>query len=718
MTVRSNTRALAAWISLLAGTVLLAAGALLVIGSRGVLDSDAFAGRTASSLRDPRVAHWVSERITDGIISQRRDLTALRPVLSATVQGLVGSAPFEAIVRTGARQAHRAALSRGGEAVFLSLPDAGALVRSALNSISPDAAKKIPERLGSRLAQVGHTPFYRGVLRGIAVLQKIVVVQRVALILGPLLIVGAIALAADRRRGLLRAGIACIVAGLVVASLLPLGYAVAAAVAREPDGRAALVGVWMSWFGGAKVWAATFAGVGIILTAAATSLLEAVDPWQHLRALSRRVARPPQTTAGRVRAGAGMLTAGTLLMVWPQGMLTGLVVAGGLLLAYVGLRELFRLLLERVPEGTHPGVALEQAWGARLAVAAGLVVVLGTGLFLVLRPTAPEPVQAATVMSCNGSPLLCDRRIEQVAFPAAHNAMSNVAVPRWLFPHHEAAMPVMVRDGVRALLFDVHYGRPVGDVVKTAMDLEASSAEKIAKAIGEEGVAAALRIRDRLTGGDSGDAGLYFCHGYCELGAYPVEPTLRALRDELLEHPGDVLLIVVEDYVTPQELARAFAESGLEELVYKGPAGPPWPTLRSLALAGQRVVVFIESGRPGVPWMHPTEGLIQETPYSFHSPEEFSCRPNRGGTTGGLFLLNHWIETTPAPRPSNAEKVNAYEVLLGRARQCARERRHIPNIVAVDFFRTGDLVRVTNTLNGLPADTVAAAGTAPDPAGR
>ena len=712
MRLRDNARALGAWLVLLAGTVLLAAGALLFVGSHGILDSDAFARRTASSLRDPRVAHWVGERITDGIISQRRDLTALRPVLSATVQGLVGSAPFEAIVRTGARQAHQAALSQGGEAVFLSLPDAGALVRSALNSISPEAAKKIPPRLVARLAQVGQTPAYRVALSGVAVLRKVVILERIALLLGPLLLVLSIAVATDRRQGLLRAGVACLAAAAVVAALLPLGHAVAAAVTREPDGRAALVGAWMSWFAGARLWAATFAGVGTILTAAATSLLEAVDPWQHLRTLSRRVLRPPRTAAGRAWAGAGLLAGGTLLMVWPQGALTGLVVASGLLMAYIGLRELFRLLLERVPEEAHPGAALEQAWGTRLAVAAGLAVVLGSTLVLVLRPSAPEPAQAATVMSCNGSPLLCDRRIEQVAFPAAHNAMSNTAASRWLFPHHEAAIPVMVREGVRGLLFDVHYGRPVGDVVKTAVDLEASSAEKIAQAIGEEGVAAALRIRDRLAGGDSGEAGLYFCHGYCELGAYPVVPTLRAIRDELLDHPGDVLLIVVEDYVTPQELARAFAESGLEELVYKGPAGPPWPTLRSLALAGQRVVVFIESGRAGVPWLHPTEGLIQETPYTFHAPEEFSCRPNRGGTTGGLFLLNHWIETTPAPRPSNAEKVNAYGVLLGRARRCMRERRHLPNLVAVDFYRTGDLLRVTNTLNGLPADTLPAADTA------
>ena len=55
----------------------------------------------------------------------------------------------------------------------------------------------------------------------------------------------------------------------------------------------------------------------------------------------------------------------------------------------------------------------------------------------------------------------------------------------------------------------------------------------------------------------------------------------------------------------------------------------------------------------------------------------------------------------PAPKPSNAEIVNAYPVLLARAEQCAAERHHLPNLVAVDFNRTGDLLNVVNQLNGV-----------------
>jgi len=45
--------------------------------------------------------------------------------------------------------------------------------------------------------------------------------------------------------------------------------------------------------------------------------------------------------------------------------------------------------------------------------------------------------------------------------------------------------------------------------------------------------------------------------------------------------------------------------------------------------------------------------------------------------------------------------VNAYDFLLHRAEACAHERSHLPNIVAVDFYRTGDLFAVVKHLNGL-----------------
>ena len=174
-----------------------------------------------------------------------------------------------------------------------------------------------------------------------------------------------------------------------------------------------------------------------------------------------------------------------------------------------------------------------------------------------------------------------------------------------------------------------------------------------------------------------------------------------AIREFLVQHPGEVVIVIFEDYVMPADLARSFAESGLLDFVYEGGTAK-WPTLHELISRNQRLIVFAESGRRGLAWLHPAFEAFQETPYSFRTAAEMTCRPNRGGTAGSLFQVNHWIETTPTPRPSNAAVVNAYDFLLSRARLCQRERRRLPNLVAVDFYATGDLLRVEFSLTLLP----------------
>ena len=182
---------------------------------------------------------------------------------------------------------------------------------------------------------------------------------------------------------------------------------------------------------------------------------------------------------------------------------------------------------------------------------------------------------------------------------------------------------------------------------------------------------------------------------------------LREVRDFLVRHPQEVLVMVIEDYVPPSDLEAAFTESGLVDFAYRWPPGPPWPTLGEMIERGERVLVLIESGRPGVAWLHPAFTVVQETPYEFHRPEDMSCAANRGGTSGALFQINHWIETLPAPRPTNAAIVNSYDFLLARAERCWRERKKVPNLVAVDFAETGDLLRVVAALNAMEAQAPA-----------
>lgn len=227
-----------------------------------------------------------------------------------------------------------------------------------------------------------------------------------------------------------------------------------------------------------------------------------------------------------------------------------------------------------------------------------------------------------------------------------------------------------------------------------------------------------MRIRDRLVGRETGKRDVYLCHGFCELGESAFVPMLEKIREFLVNNPCEVLIVCIQDEgVMPQDLERCFEASRLIDFVYRGPAAPPWPTLRDMVASDQRVVVMTENNAQGVPWIHSAFEVMQETPYSFRTPSDFSCAPNRGGTSGSLYLLNHWIESAPS-KPSNAEIVNAYDFLLARARRFQKERGHLPNVIAVDFYRTGDLFAVARTLNGVGTPPPGALPPGPGNAGR
>jgi hypothetical protein len=336
---------------------------------------------------------------------------------------------------------------------------------------------------------------------------------------------------------------------------------------------------------------------------------------------------------------------------------------------------------------------------------------LGALVVLVGRGVVQARGAPTTVVACNGAAALCARRVDEVTFPGTHNSMSAADRPDWLFPQQERGIAGQLADGIRALLVDVHPGAPVGGRVRTLADADGRGLLAAARStLGEEGTAAAMRIRDRLTAGTAGPRGLYLCHGFCELGAEPLDRALGTVHEFLVAHPGEVLVLVVEDYAPPAELARAFEASGLARLVYRGPSGP-WPTLGELVARDERVLVFLESGRGGVPWLRPAFAVMQETPYAFHDARDtLSCAPHRGGTAGSLFQVNHWIETTPAPKPSNAAIVNAYDALLARARRCERARGRRVTVLAVDWYRTGAVVRAAAALNAAPTPLGGGAG--------
>jgi hypothetical protein len=510
-----------------------------------------------------------------------------------------------------------------------------------------------------------------------------------------------------------RLGVALIGLGLMLAIVARFAAPVLGHFAHPADVAQAIAGVAGAFLGGLMLWAAGLGFAGLVLAAASASLLERI-PLQAWSEHAWRWSIEPQALM-RMRLLRGLIGAavGAALLCWPLSTLMVLAWLAGSILAFAGLREAFAAALHLLPQierRSTPTRGERPASRAAVAMVSGLaIVLLAVAAWAIFRPqaTVSAPLE---IVACNGSPGLCDRPLDQVIFPCSHNSMGGADVPGWMFPNQSASIHEQLEDGIRGLLIDVHYGVPVGDRVRTELEDEQAAMAKYESVVGKEGMEAAVRIRDRMVGEKAGARDVYLCHGFCELGSERLIPVLHEIRDFLVANPGEVLMICVQDEgVTPRDVARCFEESGLIDFVYRGAVKPPWPTLREMVETDQRVLVTGEHVTAGVDWYHPAFEVMQETPYEFHDPSQFSNRPNRGGTGGSLYLLNHWIESTPMPKPSNAAIVNARDALMARIESFERERHHVPNFVAVDFYKVGDLIAVVRDLNERPRPGEAAA---------
>ena len=340
----------------------------------------------------------------------------------------------------------------------------------------------------------------------------------------------------------------------------------------------------------------------------------------------------------------------------------------------------------------------------RVVAVVAAVLLVAAGAFSVLRDLGPH---RATARECNGSTELCDRRLDQVALAATHNSMA-AAADGFRFPNQVTGIAAQLDQGVRGLLIDAYLGsvrRVAGrEVVYT--ELSTRRIARLGKAVISKRARAAMTIR-QLAGAPSADAPreVYLCHDYCELGAVLFTEVVALLGRFLEDHPGEVLIVVVQDELPAENLLPVIEDSGLVPYLATLDPARPLPTLGSMVESGHRLVLGLEKGTLGaqIPNVFDS-GLLQDVPYDYDSVEQLeaprSCQLYRGQSTAPLLLLNHWI--SPASERAAAD-ANTGAVLGARAERCARVRAQAVNLVAVDFSETGDL---TGVVDGLDAPHV------------
>jgi hypothetical protein len=155
-------------------------------------------------------------------------------------------------------------------------------------------------------------------------------------------------------------------------------------------------------------------------------------------------------------------------------------------------------------------------------------------------------------------------------------------------------------------------------------------------------------------------------------------------------------VVVNQDYVTPADFVKAIGDAGPHAL--RGDARPgALPTLRTMIDSGRRLVLLAENHAGAASWYQLAyERLLQETPFQFDSAAQLlaagrrlPAQPRPASARCSSQPLGHH---RPGAAAQRRRKVNAYAPLLARARACERIRKRLPNLLAVNFYKEGDVL--------------------------
>jgi hypothetical protein len=696
------------------GAVLAVVGTLLFYARTEIVDEHAFADNAVKALDDDQLRDVVATEITVQLIERgSADLVAGRPLIEQVVSTIVDTKPFKQVFREAARQANRLLFVRNKDNVAFNVSDAVEIVRFGVQSVDPKLAAQLPKRdLDLALLTLRKREFAR---QSLVVADKIRVFGLIVPVVALLVLIGAVLAAPDRRVGVLRAALALAAAGLVVAVVyLILRARILAGVIGEDeltdeDVRNAVGAILDAFLGGLFAVALAMAGVGALVAGAAAAL----DPDRTedpVVRFGRRLTLRPESTRGRVLRGLSAIVVGLVFVFdWQFAFsVVGLLV--GAYLVYFGSAELL-LLLQAPDEGAERAVARRRSLVRTAAVALAAIAAVGIAVIIITSGPGPrENARASLADGCNGSPELCDLRLNQVVFAGTHNSFSAADSPTWFIANQRHDIARQLDDGIRLLLLDPHWGVEDSQArVRTDFEAEGRDENRVAKALPPGVLAAAERLTGNLgvRAEDGGEREIFLCHTVCELGATKMSDALADVREFLDDNPGEVVILFFEPYVPPEAIADAFDEAGLTDRTAVLDRSQPLPTLGELVRRDDRLVVFTERDADGsVPWYLDGFSYIQDTPLGATEVDQLSCDLNRGGASSPLLMLNHWADVFPPRRGANADFLTRKEI-LGRAHECARERGLPVNLIAVDHYDLGDLIESVQQLNRERIDAAA-----------
>jgi len=257
------------------------------------------------------------------------------------------------------------------------------------------------------------------------------------------------------------------------------------------------------------------------------------------------------------------------------------------------------------------------------------------------------------VQKCNGFEHLCKLRLNEIVFIKTHNSHAAKELGyHFLSSNHEHAVPKQLEAGVRSFNYDVYLEK--GKMV--------------------------------------------LCHGYCNLGQQEFSAGLKYFVDFLKKNPNDVLLLDFQDVAPVDKIVESIKTSGLDQFAHSQKPSEAWPVLNDMIKANKRIVFFSRKTTSSTPsWYHKKSDFIFSTDWKAKEETELSCKTGKK-IKNGLFELNHFL-TNPIASPGSAKKVNIDPFLTDRINKCTKEVGQMPNIVAIDYYTTGDAINIINKFN-------------------
>jgi len=257
---------------------------------------------------------------------------------------------------------------------------------------------------------------------------------------------------------------------------------------------------------------------------------------------------------------------------------------------------------------------------------------------------------------CNGSLDLCSKQYNEVAYLTTHNAF-NTDEDGLLFPNQTYNIASQLNDGVRGLMIDVyyHFGTPTA------------------------------------------------YHSVFMLGTIPLSDIFDDIKTFLDNNPNEVVTIILECYVTANDIEDEINQSGLSNYLYTHNA--TWPTLQNMIDNDNRLVIFsdVDDASSSQDWYHYVWEYAVETHYSVGNINDFTCDFNRGDPLNDLFIFNHFVTdaTLGYGLYNESNDVNANPFFINRALNCQTQTNKFPNFVTVDYYELGDGLAVVDLLNGV-----------------